>query len=48
MDDKRMDEKAVAHRSLKHLYGKMLMFLNLFETSETYLAFDKAPLFGCI
>lgn len=28
-------KKAVAHRSLKHLYGKMLMFLNLFETSET-------------
>lgn len=42
-----MDEKIVAHRCLQHLYGSFLMFLNLFEASEAYLAFDKAPFRGC-
>lgn len=43
-----MVEKIVAHRCLKHMYGSSLMLLDLFEASEAYLAFDKAPFQGCV
>ena len=37
-----IDEKIVVHRCLNQLYDSFQTFLNLFDESEAYLAFDKA------